>query len=159
VRLHTTRLSAHTWRRVELVKAYSNHADHVERLRSLLDLPRATRPRRERPPKQAQKRLDPDGVAELVAGYRAGGRVKKLAAEFGIRRDTVHNILKRQGVLRQPGIQLGELPEVVRLYEEGWSMARLAGEFDVSPSTVNRALRKAGASIRQPGPPRDRRAS
>jgi transposase-like protein len=145
---------------VELVKAYSNHADHVEGLRSLLDLPGATRPRRpERPPKQAQKRLDPEGVAELVAGYRAGGRVKKLAAEFGIHRDTVHNILKRQGVLRQPGIQLGELPEVVRLYEEGWSMARLAGEFGVSPSTVNRALRKAGASIRQPGPPRDRRAS
>jgi transposase-like protein len=71
----------------------------------------------------------------------------------------VHNILKRQGVLRQPGIQLGELPEVVHLYEEGWSMARLAAERDVSPSTVNRALRKAGASIRQPGPPRDRRAS
>jgi transposase-like protein len=70
----------------------------------------------------------------------------------------VHNILKRQGVLRQPGIQLGELPEVVRLYEEGWSMARLAAELDVSPSTVNRALRKAGASIRQPGPPKDRRA-
>jgi hypothetical protein len=70
----------------------------------------------------------------------------------------VHNILKRQGVLRPPGIQPDELPEVVRLYDEGWSMARLAEEFDVSPSTVNRALRKAGAFIGRPGPPRDRRA-
>jgi transposase-like protein len=67
----------------------------------------------------------------------------------------VHNILKRQGVLRPSGIQPGELPEVVRLYEEGWSMARLAAVLDVSPSTVNRALRKAGACIRQPGPTRD----
>jgi transposase-like protein len=92
------------------------------------------------------------GVAELVAAYTAGGRVKQLAAQFGIHRDTVHNILKRQGALRPPGIEPGELPEVVRLYGEGWSMARLAAEFDVSPSTVNRALRKAGAPIRRPGP-------
>jgi AraC-like DNA-binding protein len=82
-----------------------------------------------------------------------------MCAEFGIHRDTVHNILNRQGVLHPPGVQPDDLPEVVGLYEEGWSMARLAAEFDVSPSTVNRALRKAGASIRRPGPPRDRRAS
>jgi DNA invertase Pin-like site-specific DNA recombinase len=91
---------------VELVKAYSNRADQVERLRSLLELPRAARPRKPgRAPKLAQRRLDPEGVTRLVAAYRAGGRVKKLATQFGIHRDTVHNILKRQGVLRPPGIQ------------------------------------------------------
>jgi transposase-like protein len=141
---------------VELVKAYSNHADHVERLRSLLELPQAARPSRsERPPKQAQRRLDAEGVAELVAAYAAGGRVKKLATQFGIHRDTVHNILKRQGVLRQPGIQLGELPEVVRLYEEGWSMARLAAELDVSPSTDGEADRlrwRSGDASSRPCP-------
>jgi lambda repressor-like predicted transcriptional regulator len=94
-----------------------------------------------------------------VGAYTAGGRVKKLATEFGIHRDTVHNILKRQGVLRPPGVQPDDLPEAVRLYEEGWSMARLAAEFDVSPSTVKRALRKAGAPIRWPGPPRGLGAS
>jgi DNA-directed RNA polymerase specialized sigma24 family protein len=150
------RVSAHTWSWVELVKVYSNHADHVERFRLLLDLPRAATPSSpERTPKQAQRRLDAEGVAELVAAYAAGGRVTKLATQFGIHRDTVHNILKRQGVLRSSGIQPGELPEVVRLYEDGWSMARLAAVLDVSPSTVNRALRRAGASIRQPGPTRD----
>lgn len=139
---------------VDLVEAYSNLPDHVERLRALLSLPPAARSKRPtRPAKQAQKR-GPDGVAELVAAYAAGGRVKKLATEFGIHRDTVHNILKREGVLRQPGIQQDELPEVVRLYEAGGSMARLAAEFDVSPSTVNRALRKAGTPIRRPSPPR-----
>ena len=140
---------------MDLVEAYSNLPDHVERLRALLTLPPATRSKRPaRPPKQAQKRLDSNGVAELVAAYAAGGRVKKLATEFGIHRDTVHNILKREGVLRQPGIEPDELPEVVRLYEAGGSMARLAAEFDVSPSTVNRALRKAGTPIRRPSPPR-----
>jgi hypothetical protein len=53
---------------VELVKAYSNHADQVEHLRALLGLPKESAPRRpERAAKQAQKRLDRDGVAELEA--------------------------------------------------------------------------------------------
>jgi len=39
----------------------------------------------------------------LVATYQAGGKVKRLAAEFGIHRTTVSAILKRH-VLRPPGI-------------------------------------------------------
>jgi DNA invertase Pin-like site-specific DNA recombinase len=117
--------------------------------------PEAARPRGSgRPPKQAQKRLDAEGVAELLAAYSAGGRVKRLATEFGIHRDTVHNILIREGALRPRGIQPNDLPEAIRLYEAGWSLARLAAEFDVSPSTVNRALRRAGIPIRRTGPPR-----
>jgi transposase-like protein len=112
---------------VDPVEAHSNLPDHVERLRSLLDLPEAASPR---------------------------GRVKRLATKFGIHRDTVHNILIREGALRPRGIQPNDLPEAIRLYEAGWSLARLAAEFDVSPSTVNRALRKAGTSIRRPSPSR-----
>jgi hypothetical protein len=77
----------------------------------------------------------------------------KLAAEFGIHRDTVHDILERQGVLRPRGLQPYELLEAIRLYEDGRSLARLAAEFDVSPGTVNRALRQAGVQIRRPGWP------
>jgi hypothetical protein len=77
-----------------------------------------------------------------------------LAAEFGIHRDTVHNILKQQGVLRPPGVQPEDLPGAIRLYEDGWSIAQLAAALEVSPSTINRALRKAAVPIRPPGPPR-----
>lgn len=87
-----------------------------------------------------------------MGAYTAGGRVKKLATEFGIHRDTVHNILKRAGVLGPPGIQLEDLPETIRLYEDGWSLARVAAKFDVSPNTVNNTLRKTGVVIRRPGP-------
>jgi lambda repressor-like predicted transcriptional regulator len=112
---------------VDPVEAHSNLPDHVERLRSLLDLPEAASPR---------------------------GRVKRLATKFGIHRDTVHNILIREGALRPRGIQPNDLPEAIRLYEAGWSLARLAAEFDVSPSTVNRALLRAGIPIRRTGLPR-----
>src|SRR5215204_6516976 len=112
---------------VDLVEAYSNLPDHVERLRALLDLPPAARPKRpERPPRQVQKRLEADGVARLVSTYVAGGRVTKFATQFGIHRDTVHNILERQGVLRPRGLQPHELLEAIRLYEDNWSLARLA---------------------------------
>lgn len=124
------RVTAH---KVELVKAYSNPSDHVERLRRLLDLPRAARPKAAgRPSKQPQKRLDPDEVDHLVAAHLAGVGVKKLAVVFGIHRDTVHHILKRKGALRRRGVCPEDLPEAIRLYEDGWSLARLAVRFDVS---------------------------
>src|SRR5215207_4716160 len=139
---------------VDLVGTYSNLSDHVKGLRPLLDLPPAARPMRsESPPKLAQNRLRPEAEAVLVATYRAGGKVTKLAAEFDIHRTTVSAILKRHGVLRPPGVQAEDLPRVVRLYSEGWSLARLGAEFDVSSSTVNRALRDAGVRIRRPGMP------
>jgi hypothetical protein len=83
----------------------------------------------------------------------------KPAVELGIHRDTVHNILERQGVLRPRGLQPDELLEAVHRYEDNRSLARLAAEFDVSPSTVNRALRQAGVQIRRPGRPRLSRGS
>lgn len=78
--------------------------------------------------------------------------MKKLATEFGIHRDVAHNILEREGVLRQPGIQPEGLPEAIRLYHDGWSLARLAAEFEVSPSTVTNTQRRVGVAIRPPGP-------
>ena len=110
--------------------------------------------RPERSVKQAQRRLGPDAEAVLVATYQAGGKVKRLAAEFGVHRTTASAILKRHGVLRPPGIPPDDMPRVIQLYDEGWSLARLAVEVDVSPNTVNRALCATGVLIRRPGPPR-----
>jgi DNA invertase Pin-like site-specific DNA recombinase len=138
---------------VQLVKAYSNPSDHVERLRRLLDLPRAARPKAaDRASKQAQKRLDAEEVDQLVAAHLAGAGVKKLADLFGVHRDTVRHILKRNGALRRRGIRPEDLPEAIRLYEDGWSLARLATKLNVSPSTVTNTLRRAGVVIRRPGP-------
>lgn len=88
------------------MQAYSNPCDQVEHLQSLLNLPRAAgREGPRRRPKQAQKRLDSGEVAELVAAYEAGEKVKKLAARFGIHRATVHEILKPEGVVRRTALR------------------------------------------------------
>jgi lambda repressor-like predicted transcriptional regulator len=134
---------------VDLVGAYSNPCDLVKHLQSLLELPRAARSRApRRAAKQVQKRLAPDEVARLVEAHQAGAGVKELAREFGIHRETVSNILRREGALRAPGIQPDELLEIIRLYEDGWSLARLGAEFGVAPGTVANALRMSGVPIR-----------
>jgi lambda repressor-like predicted transcriptional regulator len=79
-----------------------------------------------------------------------------LAVEFGIHRDTVHNVLTREGALRRRGIHPDDLSEVIRLYQDGWALARLAVKFNVSPSAVANALRRAGVPIRRPGRPTPR---
>lgn len=106
------------------------------------------------PPKQAQARLDPEQIAQLVAGYEGGGGIRPLAKQFGIHRLTVSSILQREGVtLRPRGIHPDHLPEVIRLYEDGWAMAGLVIKFNASPNTVTNTLRRAGVRIRQPGRP------
>lgn len=140
---------------VDLAKAYSNPAEHVNRLRSLLELPRAERPA-EAPVRrtQQQNRLGPHQVADLVAAYKAGERVGRLAVQFGVHRQTVRTLLREVGVWRRVGIQPENIPELARLYDSGWSLARLAARFEVAPSTVNSTLRRLGVPIRQPGRPR-----
>ncbi|MDR2973196.1 MAG: hypothetical protein LBV00_00585 [Propionibacteriaceae bacterium] len=47
---------------------------------------------------KVQTFLGPDRVAELVARYRAGEGVKRLAGVFGVHRSTVWRHLRRAGV-------------------------------------------------------------
>jgi transposase len=133
------------------VGSFSNPSDQLERLRTLLELPQPVRPQGSlSTPMQAQRRLDSREVAQLVAAYRSGGRVKRLAAQFGIHRETVRNTLKREGITpRPPGIRPDDLSQAIRLYRQGCSLAELARRFDVSHSTVTNTLRRAGEPSRR----------
>jgi DNA-binding MarR family transcriptional regulator len=46
----------------------------------------------------AQRRLSPTNIDGLIAAYRAGATISRLAAEFGIHRTTVAGHLDRRGV-------------------------------------------------------------
>jgi hypothetical protein len=101
--------------------------------------------------KQAQRRLGASETAELVAAYREGAGVNVLAARFGVHRQTVNEILRREGVaLRRRGLSAEQIADAGRRYAAGWSLARLGEKFGVDGTTVWRALVAAGVPMRSP---------
>jgi transposase len=95
------------------------------------------------------RRLKPDEVAALVAGYGTGKTMKELAAEFGISRQTASLHLRRANTpIRREGVDQERASEVVALYEAGWTSRNIAGRYGVSPDTILRTLRRQGVEIR-----------
>ena len=86
-------------RLVEVMGRYSNHADQEERITDLLNTaPVTTIPARTRTIRQVHRRLRPDLVDELLAGYEGGLTTRQLADQFGIGRETESKILSRKGI-------------------------------------------------------------
>lgn len=101
---------------------------------------------------QAQKRLDPEQVARLIADYGTGEPVTNLAKSYGLNRSTVINHLKRQGVPRRRSrLTIPDVEKIVGLYADGESVEAIAAELRMGGTTVRRALVKAGVEIRRRG--------
>jgi len=99
-----------------------------------------------RPNAETVRRLNLAQVDLLVAGYRKGKTVYELAADFGIARQTVSLILKRNGVpMRMQGLRDDQRTEVAELRAQGWSYARLGTRFGVNASTARAFLLRGAA--------------
>lgn len=48
----------------------------------------------------------------MVAEHQAGAGAKELSRRFGVHRGTVCDILRREGALGAPGVQLDDVPGV-----------------------------------------------
>ncbi|MER6626771.1 helix-turn-helix domain-containing protein [Streptomyces sp. NPDC000987] len=104
-----------------------------------------------RPTQRVAKRLKDAQVAELVEAYQAGSTTYQLAERFGIKRQTVSNILKRQGVeTRWKRLTEADVDKAEHLYARGLSLARIADRLKVDPETVRLRLRKRGVQMRDP---------
>ncbi|WP_206306157.1 hypothetical protein [Streptomyces humi] len=74
-----------------------------------------------------------------------------MAERFGIKRQTVSSILKRNGVTpRWRRLTEANVDEAERLYATGLSTARVADRLKVDPETVRLRLRKRGVQMRDP---------
>ena len=127
--------------------------DLASKLQVMASLVPKLEPRTEspRPALRRLTRLAEVQVAELVAGYREHVPVKELATQFGISRQTVNAVLRRQGVEQhQLGLSPAKVTDATRLYRDGWSLARLAQKFGVDGMTVRRYLLIAGVKMRTP---------
>jgi hypothetical protein len=136
---------------VEVLGRYSNPCHQGERIQNLLEMvPAGPKQAKVRTLRQVQHRLRSDEVEELLTRYRTGGKLGELATVFGVHRDTVSEILDRQGVpRRQRGIPLELVEEAIAAYRSGSSLATIGAEMSVDPGTVALTLRKAGVPLRR----------
>ncbi len=101
------------------------------------------------PMRQRQRRLTEPQVEQLAVRYNEGATVYELAEEFGIRRATVSERLKKAGVTMRcqpPGSEL--INSMVGLYASGLSLAEVGDRVGTSPGTVRRYLRIHGVQMR-----------
>jgi hypothetical protein len=88
---------------------------------------------------RVQKRLRIAEVDELVAAYRAGGRVDALAARFDVHRTTVIAHLRRRHIKRRTTLTAWDhdmFSTAAALYASGQSLAAVAVRFGIDPSTA-----------------------
>ena len=98
-----------------------------------------------------QQRLSPTDVDDLIAAYRAGATISRLAAEFGVHRTTVAAHLDRHGVPRhhdRTEWDDGDLEHAAEMYAAGLSLADVAAVFEIDAQTVANRFRRAGRPIR-----------
>jgi len=104
--------------------------------------------------RQIQRRLPPEEIEELVAGYLAGATALTLAGKHSIHRTTVLALLERHQVSRRGRVLAPDhIERAVSSYASGRSCASIGKELQVNPETVRQTLLKAGVAMRKPGRP------
>jgi hypothetical protein len=138
---------------VDLGGAYYNTKHQVEALEKLLRRlpdPTAPAPLTVKPCRPGRiRRLEPEQVEKLIAGYQAGATVYQLGDLFRIDRKTVSRILRRHDVpMRRTGLLPAQVHEAARLYEDGWSTAQIAERMNTDQRTIQRRLGEHGVKMR-----------
>ncbi len=93
-------------------------------------------------------RIDAETVNRLAARYSAGETLHALAAEFGVERALIVDLLRERGVEVRYRVDEVTLAEAAQLYASGLSLAKVGEQFGVSAWSVLRAFRVAGVEVR-----------
>jgi lambda repressor-like predicted transcriptional regulator len=136
---------------VEVMGRYSNHPEQGKRLHRLLQIvPDQAQTPKARTVKQVHRRLRPDIIHDLVAGYEVEGlTVRELADQFEIGRNTVSKILNREGVtIRHRSLAASQTETAAQLYRSGLSLAKVANQLGTSRGALNNAFLRAGIALR-----------
>ena len=138
---------------MELTGQLSN-ADLPGLLRHLHDsaVHTSTAPRVTHAPARIHKvvhRLTPEERSRLANMYAAGSTAQALAAEFGISKASVLNILEADGIpRRRRPLSAAQVERARSLYASGLSLARVGLVMEVDASTVWRAFQRRGVPMR-----------
>lgn len=97
----------------------------------------------------AQKRLGPDKVAQLIADYQAGEPSTALTQRYHLGKGTVLKILKDHGItMRRQGFPTDRLQEAIQCYAGGWSTQRIGDHLSCDKESVRQALLRVGITLR-----------
>lgn len=97
----------------------------------------------------AARRLGDTELKTMIAGYQGGSTTYELAAQLGVHRHTISDLLKRAGVpLRRRSMTTDEITQAVQLYAEDKSLVRVGEILGFDHGTIYLALRRTGVRIR-----------
>jgi hypothetical protein len=80
--------------------------------------------------------------------------VREQARALGVHRSTLHELVRRQGLVRLPAQTTPEQRLLAAAYEQGATLSELAERHSMGPNRIARQLRAAGIKLR----PRGRRS-
>jgi transposase-like protein len=88
----------------------------------------------------------------VVAGYQSGQTMTSLAAEYGVKRESISKLLRREGVEIRLRRQMSQeqIDEAVRLYRSGLSLQQIGTRLGWDHNTIYRHLKKRGVTMRGP---------
>ncbi|QXT64212.1 hypothetical protein [Tessaracoccus palaemonis] len=93
-----------------------------------------------------QSSLHRSVVKLIVEDYQAGSSTYELAERYGVRRNTVRDVLRREGFdpsvnAKRPSLTEGQKNEIRERFLTGATRRELMRAFNVSETTVKRVLR------------------
>ncbi|MDR0308555.1 MAG: HTH domain-containing protein [Coriobacteriales bacterium] len=91
-------------------------------------------------------------INHLIIGYTQNRlTVNQLAEKYGCSRQTISNVLKRNGVtVTRNRMDENQIKQAKKLYSDGLTLKQVSRQLGICESTVTKTLRKAGATIRRP---------
>jgi hypothetical protein len=105
-------------------------------------------------------RLEPTDVDAAVASYLAGSSARQVAAELGVSKSGLLDLLRRRGVepRQRRSLDTAQVDEAIRLYRSGCLLREIGDVLGVSRDGVRLALRSRGVAMRRGACRLDRRA-
>lgn len=97
---------------------------------------------------QKQVRLSAERKKQLVDRYRAGALQRELAAQYGVNRRTVAEIVKQHGATKCRRLTSRQIDQAVVAYLNGHSLATIAKQLGVTDNTVRSRLLERGVEMR-----------
>ncbi|GAA3801122.1 hypothetical protein GCM10022242_00050 [Nocardioides panacisoli] len=88
----------------------------------------------------------------MLEAYRAGTTMAVLAERYGVRRQTIGELLHREGVpkRRSKRMKPAEIDQAVELYESGLSLKKVGERLQRDHNMIWRQLKKRGVVMRSP---------